>query len=259
MPQMKKVTIFIGSPQKQATYQAVQEFVTNLKSYAEIDFEFVFLNDYSLEICKGCKLCFDKGEEYCPLKDDRNLLLEKMNTSDGVILATPNYSFNVTALMKNFLDRLSFILHRPCFFGKAFTAIVFQGIYGGSAIVKYLEFLGRNWGFHVVKGCCLTALEPRTTREQIKITQEIRKASTRFYKALIRPAPPTPSFFRLIMFRMTRANVMTIMDEKFRDYQYFKAKGWFKSDYYYNVPMSLVKKIVGHFFDFLGERMAKHR
>jgi multimeric flavodoxin WrbA len=256
---MKKVTIFIGSPRKQATYQAVQEFVTNLKSHAEIDFEYVFLNDYNLENCKGCKLCFEKGEEYCSLKDDRNLLLEKMNNSDGVILATPNYSFNVTALMKNFLDRLGFVLHRPRFFGKAFTAIVFQGIYGGSAIVKYLEFLGGNLGFHVAKGCCLTALEPRTTREQNKITQEIKKASARFYKVLMCPTPPTPSFFRLMMFRMTRASIMTIMDEKFRDYRYFKEKGWFKSDYYYDAPIGFIKKMAGSFFDFLGERIAKRR
>ncbi len=30
---MKKVTVFIGSPRKHATYQAVQDFEKNLKSY----------------------------------------------------------------------------------------------------------------------------------------------------------------------------------------------------------------------------------
>ena len=45
---MKKVTAFIGSPQIQATYQAIQELEKNLKSYAEIDFEYVFLKDYKL-------------------------------------------------------------------------------------------------------------------------------------------------------------------------------------------------------------------
>jgi multimeric flavodoxin WrbA len=64
---MKKVTIFIGSLRKHATYQAAQEFITNLKSYTEIDCEYVFLNDYNLGNCKGCKLCFDKGEEYYPI------------------------------------------------------------------------------------------------------------------------------------------------------------------------------------------------
>ena len=90
---MKKITIFIGTPRKQATYQAVEKFIISLKKHGEIDFEYVFLNDYTLGNCTGCKLCFSKGEEYCPLKDDRDLLLEKMNHSDGVIFATPIMHF----------------------------------------------------------------------------------------------------------------------------------------------------------------------
>lgn len=256
---MKKVTIFIGSPGKQATYQAAEEFVTNFKAHMEINFEYVFLNDYNLGNCKGCKLCFNKGEEYCPLKDDRDLLIEKINNSDGVIFATPNYAFNVTAIMKNFLERISFIFHRPRFFSKVFMAIVFQGIYGGAAIVKYLENVGENLGFHVVKGCCLTALEPRIAIEQKKITQELNKASTRFYKELMCTTPLTPSFFKLMIFRMSRTNISIVLDKKFRDYAYFKEKGWFESDYYYDVPLGITKKLAGRFFDFLGKQMAKHK
>ena len=259
--QMKKVTAFIGSPRKQATYKAVQEFEERLKSFAkeEIDFEYVFLNDYNLGNCKGCCLCFNKGEEHCPLKDDRGILLEKLDHSDGVIFATPNYAFQVSALMKNFLDRLSFILHRPRFFGKAFTAIVAQGIFGGASIIKYLGFVGQGLGFQVTKGCYLTALEPRTALEQKKITQKIKKASRRFYKELKRSAPPAPSFFKLMIFRISRTNIKTILNEKDRDYRYYKEKGWFESDYYYDVSLGLIKKLAGCFFDFLGKQMGKPR
>jgi multimeric flavodoxin WrbA len=256
--QIKKVIVFIGTPRKQATYQAVEEFVTNLKSYAEIDCEYVFFNDYHLENCIGCKLCFNKGEEYCPLNDDRDLLIEKIIHSDGIVFATPNYSFQVTALMKNFLDRISFILHRPRFFGKTLMAMVTQGIFGGASIVKYLEFVGQGLGFNVTKGCCLTALEPKTALEQKKITQQVKKASARFHKNLMRTTPPTPSFFKLMMFRMVRTNLRKL-DEKFRDYRYFKENGWFESDYYYDVSLGFIKKPVGRFFDFLGERMAKQK
>ncbi|MCX5997288.1 MAG: flavodoxin family protein, partial [Chloroflexi bacterium] len=99
---MKKVTAFIGSQTKRHTYQAVQEFEKNLKQYGEIDFEYVTLSDYRLEFCRGCLQCFDKGEEYCTLRDDRDVLLGKMEQSDGVILATPNYAWHVSARMKNF-------------------------------------------------------------------------------------------------------------------------------------------------------------
>lgn len=67
---MKKVTAFIGSARKQATYDSVREFEKCLKAYTEIEFEVVFLKDYPLEFCRGCKLCFDKGEEHCPIHDD---------------------------------------------------------------------------------------------------------------------------------------------------------------------------------------------
>ncbi|HAS90876.1 MAG TPA: NAD(P)H-dependent oxidoreductase [Sedimentibacter sp.] len=61
---MKKITAIIGSARKGATYQAVREFEQNLKEYEEIDFEYIFLSDYNLEFCRGCKICFDKGEAY---------------------------------------------------------------------------------------------------------------------------------------------------------------------------------------------------
>jgi multimeric flavodoxin WrbA len=88
----------------------------------------VFVSDYRLQLCLGCKQCFVKGEAYCPLKDDdRDVLLQKMEQSDGIVFATPTYAFGVAARMKNLFDRLAFIDHRPRFFGKASIAIVTQG------------------------------------------------------------------------------------------------------------------------------------
>ena len=257
--QVKKVTVFIGTPRKKATYQAVEEFVTNLKSDAEIDCEYVFLSDYRLEGCLGCKLCFDRGEEYCPLKDDRDLLLEKMRQSDGVIFATPNYSFQVTALLKNFLDRLGFVIHRPRFFNKVFAGIVVQGIFGGASILKNLGLVAQGLGFRVAKGCCLTALEPRTELEQKKITRTIKKAARRFYKDLKRPLPPAPSLFKLMVFRMSRTSIKRSLNAKDRDFRYYQEKGWFDSDYFYDVSLGFFQKLTGRCFDFVARRIWKPR
>ncbi len=81
-----KVTAFIGSGRKRYTYNASEKFLKNLSSFGNIEYELVMLNDYNLGTCKGCKLCLDKGEELCPFKDDRDILIEKMENSDGVIL-----------------------------------------------------------------------------------------------------------------------------------------------------------------------------
>jgi multimeric flavodoxin WrbA len=252
---MKKVTAFIGTQSKKATNQAVQEFEKNLKKYAEIDFEYVFLSDYHLEFCRGCKLCFNKGEEHCPLKDDRDVLLEKLDQADGVIFATPNYAFQVSARMKNFLDRLAFIDHRPRFFGKTFTAIVVQGFHGGGDILKYLDFATEQMGFRVSKGCCATTLDPMTKLQQKRLTQKVNQASARFYKELMRPVQ-APSFYKLMLFRFVRTFVKSV-DHTFRDYGYYKEKGWFESDYFYAASLGPVKRLAGNLFDFVGRRVSK--
>lgn len=162
------VTAFIGSARKKHTYHAAEQLLQNLQSRGHIAYEIVPLSEYHVETCQGCKVCFDKGEEFCPLHDDRDILIEKMLNSDGVIFASPNYAFHVSAFMKIFLDRLAFALHRPRFFGKTFTSIVAQGIYGGKDIVKYFNFIGNGLGFNVVKGCCITTLEPMTRKRPEK-------------------------------------------------------------------------------------------
>ena len=187
---VRKVTAFVGSARKKHTYNAAAQFLSNLQAMGDVEVEIVRLSDYQLQICRGCKLCCDRGEEYCPLKDDRDLLLEKMMASDGVVFATPNYSFQVSALMKAFLDRLGFAFHRPRFFGKAFTSIVAQGIFGGNKIVSYLDFVGSGLGFNTVKGSCITTLEPMTEKQQYKIDRTLAAQARRYYARLQKPAFP---------------------------------------------------------------------
>jgi multimeric flavodoxin WrbA len=204
-------------------------------------------------------LCLDKGEELCQLKDDRDKILEKMLNSDGVIFATPNYSFNVSGLMKIFLDRLGFFCHRPRFFGKVFTGIVAQGIYGGNKIVKYLNFIGGAIGFNVVKGCCINSLEPMTEKGQKAIDKIIDKQSKIFFAKLVKKEFPVPSLFELMMFRMGRTSRKIMLNEDFRDYTYFKEKGWFDSDFYYPVRLCPIKNISGKLFDKLALKIVTVR
>lgn len=169
-----KVTAFIGSARKKHTYNAAKQFLQKLQLCGDIEYEIVSLSENNLKICRGCKLCLDKGEELCPLEDDRDKIIEKMINSDGIVFASPNYSFQVSGFMKVFLDRLAFFLHRPLFFGKTYTSIVAQGIFGGKKIVKYLNRIGDGLGFNVVKGCCIKTLEPISKKQQRKNDKKIK-------------------------------------------------------------------------------------
>jgi len=252
---MKKVTAFIGTQSRRNTYYAVRQFEKSLKRQGEINFEYVFLSDYHLDLCLGCRLCFDKGEEFCPLKDDRDLLLEKMERSDGIILASPNYAFHITARMKNLLDRTAFTNHRPRFFGKVCTAVVTQGMMGGGSLVKYLCSAGENMGFRASKGCCVNTLEPMTARAREALSRKIEKTSARFYRELVR-STPAPSFLRLAIFRMSRTRIKAL-DDSYKDYRYYSERGWFESGYYHPTSLGPVKKLVGGLADFAGRQMAK--
>ena len=244
-----KVTAFIGSGRKRHSYIACEKFLQNLQSLGNVEYELVRLSEYNLGTCNGCRICFDKGEEFCPHKDDRDKLIGKINDSDGVIFASPNYSFQVSGLMKVFLDRLGFGFHRPGFFGKTFTSIVVQGIGKGEEIVKYLDFVGKGLGFNVVKGCCLKTLEPMTEKSQQKFDRLVEIQSRKFYAQLIKKEFPVPTLWWLMVFRMARTSIKKMLDESCRDFTYFRDKGWFESDYFYPVKLNPVKKLTGKIFD----------
>ena len=259
MEKKRKIAIFIGSPRKQLTYQVMQEFAKDLEALGDIECEYVFLRDVNLANCRGCFNCFDKGEEHCPLRDDRDLLIEKIEGSDGVVFATPNYSLQVSGILKTFLDRLAFVFHRPRFFGKAFMGAVVQGIYGGKDVLAYLERVGGAWGFTVGRGFYVTAFQPLTPSDQERISRKVEKAARRFHRTLTRPSPPVPSLLRLMLFRLSRSSIRAMLNDTCRDYRYFKEKGWFQSPFYYTTRIGPVKGLAGRLGDFLGERMARRR
>lgn len=256
---MKKVTAFVGSASKKHTLGAVRQFQEYLEASGDVECEIVILSDCRLGTCRGCKACFEKGEASCPLKDDRDMLLEKMTESDGVVFATPNYSFHVSALMKIFLDRLGFVFHRPCFFGRAFTSIVTQGVYGGGAIVRYLDFVGSGLGFNTVKGSCFTAFEPMTEKEKRSRDRRLAKQSRQFYERLAKPEFPVPTLFKLMGFRMGRTSMRLELDDKSYDWRYYRDKGWFESAYFYPVRLGVFKKAAGRLFDWIAVRTARSR
>jgi multimeric flavodoxin WrbA len=256
---VKRITAFVGSARKGHTYDAAAQFLNHLQSLGEVEYEIVRLSDYRIDTCKGCKVCMGRGEEYCPLKDDRDVLIGKMMASDGVIFASPNYTFQVSALMKTFLDRLGFVCHRPRFFGKTFTSIVAQGIYGGGKIVSYLDFVGKALGFNTVKGSCILTIDPVTEKQQHKIDTTLAAHARRYYARLERPAYPAATLFGLMVFRMGRTKMRLELDDSSRDYTYYAEKGWFESDYYYPTRMGVLMKGAGKLFDTVSARMSKAR
>jgi len=255
---MKKVTAIVGTASRKHTYLAVRQFLEDLQSLGDVETEVVRLSDYRIETCRTCKLCLMKGEESCPLKDDRDVLIGKMMASDGVVFATPNLSWHVSGMMKVFLDRLGFVFHRPRFFGKVSTSIVPQGIYGGRKIVRYFDFVGKGLGFTTVMGMHFTALDPMAGTEKQKMDRSLAKLSRKFYDRLVGPTP-APGWFWLMAFRSGRTKMRLELDESSFDYCYYRDKGWFDSDYFYPTRLGPLKKTAGRLIDAFQKGRTKHR
>lgn len=251
-----KVTAFVGSARKKHTYDATVSFLDKLKAMGDVETELVMLSDFNLKICRGCRNCFDIGEMKCPLKDDRDLLFQKIRESDGVVFTTPNYSFHVSGNMKIFLDRLGYVYHRPEFFGRTFTAIVTQGIYGGDKIVKYFNFAANGLGFNIIKGTTLMTIDPVPEESVRKNELLLTNLAKKFYLNLKNNRFPTPTLFKLMVFRMARSSMRIMLDNSVPDYRYYQDKGWWESDYYYPVNLSFFKRIMGSLFDKLTVRTA---
>jgi multimeric flavodoxin WrbA len=257
--QPKRIVALIGSPRKKETWTIVQQFEKLLRSKMEIDFEYVHLKACDLQQCRGCFLCLTKGEEYCPLKDDRELLVNKLLAADGVIFATPNYSLQVTAIMKNFLDRIAYTFHRPCFFHKPCMAIVTQGAIGANKILKYFADVATFTGFINIPGLALTTVSPRTAADQALIDRKTGQAAHRFARALGGELSPHPSIVQVLAFRMVRAMYRATPDDSLKDVRYYRDNGWFTAPYFYPVRLGAIRTILGGLVEKYGASFARKR
>lgn len=181
-----KILTMIGSPRKKGnTYHTVKKLEEKMKKLGDYEFEYLFLKEAHLENCKGCFSCISKGIDFCPLKDDRKLIEEKMEEADGLIIASPVYVMTVPALLKNFIDREAYLCHRPKYHGKKALVLSTTGGLGAKETMNYMEMVIGAWGFQTVDKCgIITAPWPATRNLKNKNTRILEKSAQKFSKSL---------------------------------------------------------------------------
>lgn len=100
---MNKVIVLVGSPRSKGNTARIVERVDEILQKRDIETEIVTLNRLDIRPCKNCGSCEDDGE--CVQDDDMRELWAKVESSDGLVLASPTYYSGVTAQMKIFIDR----------------------------------------------------------------------------------------------------------------------------------------------------------
>ena len=98
-----KVTVFNGSPAgcNSATNVIASAFLKGAMS-AGAETENIFLSDYHITQCQGALPAGLKHHPESVMQDDRTPILKKKINPTIVCFATPVYTWNMTALLKNF-------------------------------------------------------------------------------------------------------------------------------------------------------------
>jgi multimeric flavodoxin WrbA len=200
-----KVLAIMGSPKgKGSGYKIVKMIEDRMIAKGDVEFEYLFLKDANLKPCTGCYVCMTKGEDKCPLKDDRAAIEQKLLAVDGVILSSPVYVDNVSWLMKTFIDRFAYTNHRPCFPRQKVLTIANTGVGGQketlSALKKALG--GQRISGNAHELAIATPPWPQTERAVARKERTIDAAADKFYKACLDKAPPKPTFSSYLSFLM---------------------------------------------------------
>jgi multimeric flavodoxin WrbA len=234
-----KIIAIMGSPKgKGAGYEIVRNIEDRMKTLGGADFEYIFLKDANLKPCIGCFNCVTKGEDSCPLKDDRAIIEQKLLEADGIILSSPVYVMNVSSLMKNFMDRFAYTNHRLRFFKQKGMMVVNSGGSGLNEAIKSMEIaLG---GLDVVAKVGVgTPPWPQTENAVRKKEKQMDEAAARLHKAISDKTQKDPSINEYIRFRVQKTVSEECRQWLPADYAFYHGK-----EYFYDAHISTYKKVM---------------
>jgi hypothetical protein len=138
--------------------------------------------------------------------------------------------------MKNFIDRSSYLVHRPRFFGKKAMVFVQRGDMFKESIA-YVKRVVKSWGFEVTSTLGVPELESLTEKKKEDCKKQINNAAEKFFISFNNTSLPKPTFYDLVGFRIWKINAEACKKEIIKDYQYWTQNGWFIKDYYYDVKI----------------------
>jgi multimeric flavodoxin WrbA len=104
-----KITAIVGTYRKGGVIdQATDEILASARRHGA-ETEKIYLLDKHIEFCTNCRQCTQlEGPQRgkCSINDDMGGVLDLIENSSAIVLASPMNFWTVTALMKRFIERL---------------------------------------------------------------------------------------------------------------------------------------------------------
>jgi multimeric flavodoxin WrbA len=104
-----KVTAIVGTYRKGGVIDTAVDEMLAAASEGGAVVEKIYLIDRHIEFCTNCRACTQQeGERHgeCSIADDMAAILDVVERSDAIVLASPMNFGTVTAIMKRFIERL---------------------------------------------------------------------------------------------------------------------------------------------------------
>ena len=104
-----KITAILGTYRKDGVIDAAVEEILAAAREAGAETAKIYLIDRHIEFCTNCRVCTQQEGDSrgrCLLDDDIKELLDEIERSDAIVLASPMNFWTVTAVMKRFIERL---------------------------------------------------------------------------------------------------------------------------------------------------------
>jgi multimeric flavodoxin WrbA len=111
-----KITAILGTYRKGGVIDAAVDEMLNAAREAGAETTKIYLIDRHIEFCTNCRTCTQQEgprRGACPVVDDMSAILDEIERSDALVLASPMNFWTVTAIMKQFIERLVCFAYWP--------------------------------------------------------------------------------------------------------------------------------------------------
>jgi multimeric flavodoxin WrbA len=178
-----EISIINGSPRTGgATGTILRKISNSLTNDFGAMVKYYDLSKLGIEYCKGCELCYQTGE-CCTKTDDFEEIANKIKKSDGVIIGSPTHGSNVSAYLKNFMDRGHFIVEQALYGKKCFSVVTYATAGGSLAFNLLNKFFRVSGG--AVKGSLLVKTDfNQNPLENKRTLARLRKNVSKYYRAI---------------------------------------------------------------------------
>ncbi len=181
-----KISIVNGSPRKNgATSKVLNMLKESLEdNNSKLEIEYYNLSNYNFKTCIGCEKCYQTGK--CTIDDGFEKLAISIKDSDGVIIGSPTHGSNVSALLKNFMDRGHFIVEQSLYNKICFPVATYEIADGISTYNLIKKFFVVSGG--IVRNKLLFKVdfnkEPKVNQKSInkQMNQFIKRVETKSRK-----------------------------------------------------------------------------